>query len=109
MMGGEYGAEDARKLFEALCKGVDASKYDAPLQSFRFRCGMSMREIYTLVLDMCFRVTSLYSVATLCVVNLCHFHCLDSKTCSARGNLCSRVSTSLLMLTRLSRDSDYRY
>ncbi|KAH9073587.1 hypothetical protein EDB83DRAFT_2505194 [Lactarius deliciosus] len=33
MTGGEYGAEDARKLFEALCKGIDASTYDAPLQS----------------------------------------------------------------------------
>lgn len=32
MMGGEYGAEDARKLFEALCKGIDGSTYDAPLQ-----------------------------------------------------------------------------
>jgi len=32
MTGGEYGAEDARKLFEALCKGIDASTYDAPLQ-----------------------------------------------------------------------------
>lgn len=31
MMGGEYGAEDARKLFEALCKGIDASTFDAPL------------------------------------------------------------------------------
>jgi len=31
MTGGEYGAEDARKLFEALCKGIDASTYDAPL------------------------------------------------------------------------------
>ncbi|KAH9052258.1 hypothetical protein EDB87DRAFT_1692494 [Lactarius vividus] len=32
MTGGGYGAEDARKLFEALCKGIDASTYDAPLQ-----------------------------------------------------------------------------
>ncbi|KAI0298163.1 hypothetical protein B0F90DRAFT_833225 [Multifurca ochricompacta] len=32
MTSGEYGAEDARKLFEALCKGIDASTYDAPLQ-----------------------------------------------------------------------------
>lgn len=32
MTGGEYGAEDARKLFEALCKGIDASTHDAPLQ-----------------------------------------------------------------------------
>lgn len=32
MTGGEYGAEDARKLFEALCKGIDGSTYDAPLQ-----------------------------------------------------------------------------
>jgi len=32
MIGGEYGAEDARKLFEALCKGIDASTYEAPLQ-----------------------------------------------------------------------------
>ncbi|KAH9031130.1 hypothetical protein EDB85DRAFT_2089908 [Lactarius pseudohatsudake] len=32
MTGGEYGAEDARKLFEALCKGIDASTYDALLQ-----------------------------------------------------------------------------
>ncbi len=31
MTGGEYGAEDARKLFEALCQGIDASTYDAPL------------------------------------------------------------------------------
>lgn len=31
MIGGEYGAEDARKLFEALCQGIDASTYDAPL------------------------------------------------------------------------------
>ncbi|KAI0292457.1 hypothetical protein BC826DRAFT_1019338 [Russula brevipes] len=31
MKGGEYGAEDARKLFEALCNGIDASIYDAPL------------------------------------------------------------------------------
>ncbi|KAI0265556.1 hypothetical protein BC834DRAFT_824835 [Gloeopeniophorella convolvens] len=31
MTGGEYGAEDARKLFDALCKGIDASTYDAPL------------------------------------------------------------------------------
>jgi len=33
MMGGEYGAEDARKLFEALCQGIDASTYDAPLHT----------------------------------------------------------------------------
>ncbi|KAH9165959.1 hypothetical protein EDB89DRAFT_260157 [Lactarius sanguifluus] len=33
MMGGGYGAEDARKLFEALFKEIDASTYDAPLQS----------------------------------------------------------------------------
>jgi hypothetical protein len=32
MTGGEYSAEDARKLFEALCQGIDASTYDAPLQ-----------------------------------------------------------------------------
>jgi hypothetical protein len=31
MKGGEYGAEDALKLFEALCNGIDASIYDAPL------------------------------------------------------------------------------
>lgn len=30
MTGGEYGAEDARKLFEALCKRIDSSTYDAP-------------------------------------------------------------------------------
>ncbi|KAH9052262.1 hypothetical protein EDB87DRAFT_1581816 [Lactarius vividus] len=33
LKGGEYGAEDDRKLLEALCKGIDASTYDAPLQS----------------------------------------------------------------------------
>ncbi|KAH9035776.1 hypothetical protein EDB85DRAFT_2288535 [Lactarius pseudohatsudake] len=32
MTGGEYGADDPRKLFEALCKGVDAATYDTPLQ-----------------------------------------------------------------------------
>jgi hypothetical protein len=32
MTGGEYSAEDARKLFEVLCKGIDASTFDAPLQ-----------------------------------------------------------------------------
>ncbi|KAI9510151.1 hypothetical protein F5148DRAFT_1182038 [Russula earlei] len=32
MTGGEYGAEDALRLFEALCKGIDASTHDAPLQ-----------------------------------------------------------------------------
>ncbi|KAH9020048.1 hypothetical protein EDB84DRAFT_1581189 [Lactarius hengduanensis] len=32
MTGGEYGADDARKLFEALCKGIDAARYDTPLQ-----------------------------------------------------------------------------
>jgi hypothetical protein len=32
-VGGEYGAEDARKLFEALCQGIDASTYDAMLHS----------------------------------------------------------------------------
>jgi hypothetical protein len=35
MTGGEYGAEDARKLFEALCQGIDASTYDAPLHTPR--------------------------------------------------------------------------
>ena len=33
MMGGEYGAEDARKLFEALCQGIDASTYDTLLHT----------------------------------------------------------------------------
>jgi hypothetical protein len=37
MIGGEYGAEDARKLFEALCQGIDASTYDAPLHPSRSR------------------------------------------------------------------------
>jgi hypothetical protein len=32
MTGGEYGAEDERRLFEGLCKGIDALTYDAPLQ-----------------------------------------------------------------------------
>jgi len=31
MTGGEYDAQGARKLFEALCQGIDASTYDAPL------------------------------------------------------------------------------
>ncbi len=29
--GGEDGAEDVRKLFEALWKGIDVSTYNAPL------------------------------------------------------------------------------
>ena len=37
MIGGEYGAEDALKLFEALCQGIDASTYDAPLHPSRSR------------------------------------------------------------------------
>jgi hypothetical protein len=35
MKGGEYNAEGARKLFEALCQGIDASTYDASLQPTR--------------------------------------------------------------------------
>lgn len=35
MKGGEYDAEGARKLFEALCQGIDASTYDASLQPTR--------------------------------------------------------------------------
>ncbi|KAI0060350.1 hypothetical protein BV25DRAFT_1908398 [Artomyces pyxidatus] len=31
LKGGEYGADDARKLFDALCKNIDSSTYDAPL------------------------------------------------------------------------------
>jgi hypothetical protein len=33
MTGGEHSAEDARKLFEALCQGIDESTYDAPLHT----------------------------------------------------------------------------
>jgi len=35
MTGGGYSAEGARKLFEALCQGIDASTYDEPLQPAR--------------------------------------------------------------------------
>ena len=35
MTSGEYTAEGARKLFEALCQGIDASTYDALLQPAR--------------------------------------------------------------------------
>ena len=35
MTGGEYDAEGARKLFEALCQGIDASTYDTPLELTR--------------------------------------------------------------------------
>ena len=37
MTGGGYDAEGARKLFEALCQGIDASTYDAPLQPASYR------------------------------------------------------------------------
>lgn len=39
MASGEYDAEGARKLFEALCQGIDASTYDTPLQPARTSLG----------------------------------------------------------------------
>ncbi|KAI0049394.1 hypothetical protein FA95DRAFT_1649083 [Auriscalpium vulgare] len=31
MGGGEYGADDGRRLFDALCRGIDSATHDAPL------------------------------------------------------------------------------
>lgn len=31
MTSGEFGADDARKLFEALCKSLESSVFDTPV------------------------------------------------------------------------------